>query len=136
MAYTRSMGQQPWWFQLLAAGSDESDDEDFVPPVQQQRLVRQRAVEPVPREAAYESDTDESIDITHTSDESESESEHESDDDGFITRDTSATGLPGVSWESVTGTRFHPCCSNLVCSASKRSRSAALRCCSDANPGR
>ena len=57
MSYTRSMGQQPWWFQLLAAGSDESDDEDFVPPVQQQRLVRQRAVEPVPREAAYESDT-------------------------------------------------------------------------------
>jgi hypothetical protein len=87
MAYTRSMGQQPWWFQLLAAGSDESDDEDFVPPVQQQRLVRQRAVEPVPREAAYESDTDESIDIMHTSDESESESEHESDDDGFIVDD-------------------------------------------------
>ena len=87
MAYTRSMGQQPWWFQLLAAGSDESDDEDFVPPVQQQRLVRQRAVEPVPREAAYESDTDESIDIMHTSDESESESEHTSDDDGFIVYD-------------------------------------------------
>ena len=81
------MGQQPWWFQLLAAGSDESDDEDFVPPVQQQRLVRQRAVEPVPREAAYESDTDESIDIMHTSDESESESEHTSDDDGFIVYD-------------------------------------------------
>ena len=87
MSYTRSMGQQPWWFQLLAAGSDESDDEDFVPPVQQQRLVRQRAVEPVPREAAYESDTDESIDIMHTSDESESESEHTSDDDGFIVYD-------------------------------------------------
>ena len=87
MSYTRSMGQQPWWFQLLAAGSDESDDEDFVPPVQQQRLVRQRAVEPVPREAAYESDTGESIDITHTSDESESDSEHTSDDDGFIVYD-------------------------------------------------
>ena len=64
-----------------------ADDEDFVPPVQQQRLVRQRAVEPVPREAAYESDTDESIDIMHTSDESESESEHTSDDDGFIVYD-------------------------------------------------
>lgn len=87
MSYTRSMGQQPWWFQLLAAGSDESDDEDFVPPVQQQRLVRQRAVEPVPREAAYESDTDDSIDIMHTSDESESDSEHTSDDDGFIVYD-------------------------------------------------
>ena len=49
--------------------------------------MRQRAVEPVPREAAYESDTDESIDITHTSDESESESEHTSDDDGFIVYD-------------------------------------------------
>ena len=68
-------------------GLDESDDEDFVPPVQQQRLVRQRAVEPVPREAAYESDTDESIDIMHTSDESESDSEHTSDDDGFIVYD-------------------------------------------------
>ena len=86
MAYTRSMGQQPWWFQLLAAGSDDSDDENYEPPVQE-RLVRQRAVEPVPREAAYESDTDESIDITHTSDESESDSEHESDDDGFIVDD-------------------------------------------------
>ena len=86
MSYTRSMGQQPWWFQLLAAGSDDSDDENYEPPVQE-RLVRQRAVEPVPREAAYESDTDESIDITHTSDESESESEHTSDDDGFIVYD-------------------------------------------------
>jgi hypothetical protein len=86
MAYTRSMGQQPWWFQLLAAGSDDSDDENYEPPVQE-RLVRQRAVEPVPREAAYESDTDESIDIMHTSDESESESEHTSDDDGFIVYD-------------------------------------------------
>ena len=80
------MGQQPWWFQLLAAGSDDSDDENYEPPVQE-RLVRQRAVEPVPREAAYESDTDESIDIMHTSDESESESEHTSDDDGFIVYD-------------------------------------------------
>ena len=86
MSYTRSMGQQPWWFQLLAAGSDDSDDENYEPPVQE-RLVRQRAVEPVPREAAYESDTDESIDIMHTSDESESESEHTSDDDGFIVYD-------------------------------------------------
>eukprot|EP01043_Picozoa_sp_COSAG02_P085898 COSAG02_NODE_23460_length_718_cov_0.867528_1_plen_52_part_10 len=41
MAYTRSMGQQPWWFQLLAAGSDESDDEDYGPPVRQERLVGQ-----------------------------------------------------------------------------------------------
>ena len=80
------MGQQPWWFQLLAAGSDDSDDENYEPPVQE-RLVRQRAVEPVPREAAYESDTDESIDIMHTSDESESDSEHTSDDDGFIVYD-------------------------------------------------
>ena len=55
--------------------------------MQQERLARQRAVESVPREVAYESDTDESIDITHTSDESESESEHESDDDGFIVYD-------------------------------------------------
>ena len=86
MSYTRSMGQQPWWFQLLAAGSDDSDDENYEPPVQE-RLVRQRAVEPVPREATYESDTDESIDIMHTSDESESESEHTSDDDGFIVYD-------------------------------------------------
>ena len=78
------MGQQPWWFQLLAAGSDDSDDENYEPHVQE-RLVRQRAVEPV--EAAYESETDDSIDITHTSDESESESEHESDDDGFIVDD-------------------------------------------------
>jgi hypothetical protein len=31
MAYTRIMGQQPWWFQLLAAGSDESDDENYEP---------------------------------------------------------------------------------------------------------
>ena len=84
MAYTRSMGQQPWWFQLLAAGSDESGDEDYEPPVQQERLARQRAVEPVHTEATYESDTDESIDITHTSDESDSDSEHESDDDFIV----------------------------------------------------
>ena len=84
MAYTRSMGQQPWWFQLLAAGSDDSDDENYEPPPQQERLVRQRVVEPVRTEATYDSDMDESIDITHTSDESESDSEHTSDDDGFI----------------------------------------------------
>ena len=30
MAYTRSMGQQPWWFQLLAAGSDDSDDDAWL----------------------------------------------------------------------------------------------------------
>ena len=88
MAYTRSMGQQPWWFQLLAAGSDDSDDEDYDPPVQQERLVRQRAVEPVRAEVTYESDSDESVDITHTDDESETESEHESDDDGFIVYET------------------------------------------------
>ena len=56
-------------------------------PPQQERLVRQRAVESVQTEATYDSDTDESIDITHTSDESESDSEHESDDDGFIVYD-------------------------------------------------
>ena len=51
-------------------------------------LVRQRAVEPVQGEATYDSDTDESIDITHTSDESQSESEHTSDDDdGLIVYD-------------------------------------------------
>ena len=83
-AYTRGIGQQPWWFQLLAAGSDDSEDEDYEPPPEP--LVRQRAVEPVQMEATYTSDEsdDESIDITHTDDESDTESEHESDDDGFI----------------------------------------------------
>jgi hypothetical protein len=84
-AYTRGIGQQPWWFQLLAAGSDDSEDEDYEPPPEP--LVRQRAVEPVQMETTYtsdESDGDESVDITHTDDESDTESEHESDDDGFI----------------------------------------------------
>jgi len=69
-AYTRGIGQQPWWFQLLAAGSDDSEDEDYEP------LVRHRAVEPLQMEATYtsvESD-DDSIDITHTDDESGTES--------------------------------------------------------------
>ena len=83
-AYTRGIGQQPWWFQLLAAGSDDSEDEDYEPPPEP--LVRQRAVEPVQMETTYTSDEsgDESVDITHTDDESDTESEHESDDDGFI----------------------------------------------------
>ena len=52
--------------------------------MQHERLVRQRAVGRVHTEATYESDTDESIDITHTSDESDSDSEHESDDDFIV----------------------------------------------------
>eukprot|EP01046_Picozoa_sp_COSAG06_P006841 COSAG06_NODE_327_length_17446_cov_7.157491_4_plen_87_part_00 len=79
----------PWWFDLLSATSDDSSDDEWLPPSPRDTLVRQRAVANDTPETETESDTESeaSIDIEHTDDETESDPEPTTSDEEFIVLD-------------------------------------------------
>ena len=81
----------PWWFDLLARTSDDSSDDEWLPPSPRDTLVRQRAVANDTPESDTESESEmeseASIDIEHTDDETESDPEPTTSDEEFIVLD-------------------------------------------------